>query len=543
MKYLSYLLTIPFLIFGCKTVQYPNFTQIAESTQGVVSAAQPLATLAGQEMYEKGGNAVDAAVASGFALSVVEPSMSGVGGRFQAIIRLPNGEVRGIDASTEAPMSYDTTGLRDIRHGYRVIGIPGVVAGLTKLHREHGSLPLKTVMAPAIRYAKKGFPILKGEALRHAAAIDLLKKYEGSRQYFLKEGKTYAEGELLVQKDVAKVLERIAKNGRDGFYKGETAEMIVADFKNHGGILTMEDLANYEAKDSKVVNGSYRGHDVHALWLPSFGAITIEMLQIMEHFPMDKLEGTDWIEVVNAAMKMAYEDRRKQNGSNQDSISKVLTSKAYAKAQAEKIMNATDGDMGFMDSEVPESWNADLGHTTHLSTADENGWVVSVTQSLGPNMGSKVASPGLGFLYAVTLGPYLRIYHPGERARSHISPTLISKDGQPYLGLGGAGGSRIITAIVQVSSRLIDNGYDLKQSLAAPRIHNDGPKIYVETHEGGGWDKTIVEALKKKGYEIEAIDKTGRFGRVHAVLYDAKKKEWIGGADPDWEGAAAGKEK
>lgn len=530
-------------IFSCKSVQYPNFTQTAQSISGVVSVAQPLATLAGYEMYEKGGNAVDAAVASAFALSVVEPSMSGLGGRFQAIIRLPNGEIHGIDASTEAPMNYDTSGLKNERYGYRVIGIPGVVAGLTKILEEHGSLPLKTVMAPAIRYAKKGFPLLKGEALRHAAAIDQLKEFEGSRQYFLKEGRTYQEGEKLIQKDLAKTLQRIVASGKDGFYKGETAEKIVADFKNHGGILTMEDLANYKAKNSKIVSGNYRGHDLHGLWLPSFGAITVEFLQILENFPMEKLKGADWIEVVNQAMKLAYGDRWKQLGANQDSIMQVLTSKAYAKQLANKIKKGNTNGLGYLKENAPESWTASLGHTTHLSAADGNGLMVAITQSLGPNMGSKVASPDLGFLYAVTLGPYLGIYKPGERARSHISPFLITKDGQPYLVLGAAGGSRIIPAIVQVSSRLIDHNYNLKKSLASPRIHTDSTAILLETHEGEGWSKEVIAALKKRGIEVKLVSKKGRFGRVHAVLFDSKKNQWIGGADPDWEGAAAGVEK
>ena len=539
MKNLTLLVSTCLLLIGCQSIQYPNFSQIAQSTEGVVSAAQPLATLAGQEMYDLGGNAVDAAVASAFALSVVEPSMSGLGGRLQAIIRLPNGEIKGVDASTEAPMNYDTIGLSNVRYGYRVIGIPGVVAGLTKLHKEHGKLPLKTVIQPAIQYAQKGFPLLKGEAMRHAFALEQIKEFEGSRMYFMKEGKTYQEGEKLVQKDLAKVLKRIAQYGHDGFYKGETAEKIVADFKTQGGIITMEDLANYKAVDSKIVSGNYRGHDIHSLWLPSFGAITVEIMHILEQFPMENLHGVEWIEVVNAAMKTAYQDRRKQLAPNQDSIMKVLTSKAYAQQLANAIKKDQGMKTGLLDAKAPQSWYGD-GHTTHLSAADESGLMVALTQSLGPNMGSKVASKDLGFLYAVTLGPYLGIYHPGERARSHISPTIITKDNEPYAALGAAGGSRIITAIVQVASRMIDHQNSLDKALAAPRIYADTDKIILETHEGDGWSQTIIQQLEEKAIPIEMISGRGRFGRVHAVYYDRANKQWFGAADPDWEGAAAG---
>lgn len=540
MKSLGPFLLSLFFLFGCQTIQYPDFTQIAKSTDGVVSAAQPLATLAGQKMYALGGNAVDAAVATGFALSVVEPSMSGLGGRFQAIIRLPNGEIKGLDASTEAPMNYDTAGLKDERYGYRVIGIPGVVAGLCKLHEQHGTLPLKTVIAPAIAYAKKGFPLLKGEAFRQSLTVKQLKEFEGTSQYFLKNGETYPEGARVVQKDLAATLERIAESGRDGFYKGETAEKMVADLTKNGANLTIQDLANYEALPSKIVTGSYRGYDLHGLWLPSFGAITIEFLQILENFPMENLQGEEWIKVVNASMNKAYADRKKQLAGNVDSIAQVLTSKAHARKLADEIKANLDTRVGMHLENSPESWGAVNGHTTHFSVADDSGLMAIVTQSIGPNMGSKVASPGLGFLYAVTLGPYLGIYKPGERARSHISPMIVTKDGQPYLGLGAAGGSRIVPAIVQVISRMVDHGYDLEKALAAPRIHADTSKIILEMHTGA-WTEEIAKQLEKEGIKVERRTGQGRFGRVHAVLYDAKTKQWVGGADPDWEGAAAGK--
>ena len=234
----SYFL-LPFLILlfiGCQSVKYPSFQQAATASNGMVSTGQPLATLAGQQMLEQGGNAVDAAVASAFALAVVEPSMNGIGGRMQAIVRLPNGEIHGIDGTTQAPIQYDTATTPPVRYGYGVIGIPGVVAGLTKLQKEHGKLTLEKVMQPAIKYAKKGFSILPGEAKRQAAALKQLKEFEGSRAHFLKNGESNKAGEKWVQKDLGNVLEQVAKGGHDAFYKGEIARKIVADFKANGGL-------------------------------------------------------------------------------------------------------------------------------------------------------------------------------------------------------------------------------------------------------------------------------------------------------------------
>lgn len=540
LQQISFIICLLVVVIGCQTVKYPNFTQIGNSTKGMVSCGQPLATLAGKQMLEKGGNAVDAAVASAFALSVVEPSMNGIGGRMQAIVRLPNGEIQGIDGTTQAPMRYDTASSPPVRYGYGVIGIPGVVAGLTKLLEEHGSLPLEVVMQPAIKYAKKGFPILKGEAKRQANAKKLLKEFEGSRQYFFKDGRTYLEGEKWVQKDLGNTLELISKKGRDVFYKGEIARKIVADFQANGGLLTMEDLANYEAKTSRVLHGTYRGHDIHGLWMPSFGAITIEIMNILEHLPMAELQNADWASAVAQAIALAYQDRKKQRTTQTDSIINILTSKSYAATLANKISINGHTETGYLEQEVPKSWTAEIGHTTHLSVADENGMMVALTQTIGPNMGSKVATPGLGFLYAVTLGRYLGVYKAGERSASHVSPMIITKEGAPFMALGAAGGSRIPTAIIATTSRVIDHKMSLLKALAAPRVYHDGKVLHLETHEGSGWKNTYSQELIKEGFEIKEVSDKARFGRVHAVLFDTINKQWIGGADPDWEGAVSG---
>lgn len=536
MKNLFLLVGICICIISCQRIQYPDFTQSASSTKGIVSAAQPLATLAGKTMLDKGGNAVDAAVASAFALSVVEPSMSGLGGRLQAIVRLPDGTIHGIDASTEAPISYDSTGISGVRYGYEVIGIPGVVAGLTKLLDDYGSLPLDVVMEPAIRYAKRGFPILKGEAIRHSMAAKQFSQFKGSQEYYLKDGKTYQEGERFIQKDLANTLSAISKNGKDGFYKGDIARQIVDDFKANNGFLTMEDLANYEAKNSVIVEGNYRGYDLHGLWLPSFGAITIEILNILEELPMDQYQGADWASAVGQAIELGYRDRKRQRLGY--SVADTIMSKSYAKELASQI-DINSPSTSSIDETLPESWTASLGHTTHLSTSDESGMMVALTQSLGPNMGSKVASEDLGFLYAVTLGPYLGVTEAGQRAVSHICPFIVTKDGEPYMVLGAAGGSRINTAIIAVISRMIDHDLSLPKALEASRVYPDKGSLLLEVHPGSTWKESYTDELRGEGFSVELIEDPARFGRVHAVHYNAATKQWVGAADPDWEGVVA----
>ena len=508
--------------------------QLNNSKDGIVSSAQPLASKAGVEIMRKGGNAIDAAVASAFVLSVVEPSMSGIGGRLQVIFRLPNGEVRGIDASTQVPELYDPNTHEKSSYGYSTIGIPGVVAGLVKLNKEYGRLPLETVMQPAIKYASEGFKILPGEAMRHAYVENIIGEFVGTKKYFLDNtGNTYKEGNLFIQQDLSKTLKAIAENGKDGFYSGVVAERMVQDIQENGGILTMNDLKNYKAIESRVLKSTYRGHEVNTLYLPSFGAITIEILNILENFDVENLSDSEWIKLFSDITKLAYKDRPIQN--NYDSLN-IILSKGYAKQQANKIHFNNILSLDYSDHEIGE-WVAEIGHTTHLSTADKEGYAVSLTQTVGPLMGSKVASDGLGFIYAVTLGGYLGDYKPGDRANSHISPTIITKKGDLFLALGAAGGSRIITAITQVISNVIDKKMSLFNSLTSGRVFTDSDSDQIENHKGLSWDNNFVSSLDSLNFPYKMVPSVARFGRVHAIKYDETSKEFIGAADPDWEGS------
>ena len=515
------LLFISLITFlGCNNNKYSN---------DIISSAHPLASLAGKEIYEMGGNAFDAAVAAAFSLAVVEPSMSGIGGRLQSIFQTQDGIISGIDASTEVPILYKPTEEKH-SYGYPTIGIPGVVAGLVKLQKDNGVLTLKEVLGPSIRYAKEGFLILPGEALRQKMAIEKINEFEGTRHHFLKSDNTsYKAGDLLIQKDLSMVLQKIANQGHKGFYEGEVAQKIVSDVQKNGGILTLDDLKNYKALTSRIVEGRYQGHEIHSLYLPSFGAITIQILQILDNLSSAKTE-EEWAVNIGKATEIAYQQRKNQI--NEDSLQLIL-SYDRAKIFANKIENNTKMTFNFDYKNSPKSWVAKIGHTSHLTAADANGNIVSLTQTIGPNMGSKVASKGLGFIYAVTLGGYLGDYKPGDRANSHISPTLISKNNSPVLALGAAGGSRIITAVTQVTSRYIDQKNTLKKSLMLPRVYPFEDSLWIEDHSGV---KELNAELDITINPYKMIDKIARFGRVHAIALDSINNMWIGAADPDWEG-------
>ncbi len=512
-----------FALFSCAQKTATPFSNNA------IATAHPLASQAGKKMYEQGGNAFDASVAAGFTLAVVEPSMSGIGGRLQAIYQNEDGAILGIDASTEVPANYIQSEKKH-PYGYPTIGIPGVVAGLLKLHQDKGNLPLSKVMAPAIEYAENGFALLPGEASRQEMVKKELHEFEGSAFHFLKkDGNTYAAGEMFVQKDLAEVLKQIAQNGKAGFYEGIVAQKMVSDIQNNGGILTLEDLKNYCVLPSRVLKGKFQNNTVHSLFLPSYGAITIQILQILDHLPQAVSEN-QWAYQLGKATEIAYSYRKKQK--NEDSLS-VILSYEKAKEWATQIENKNTW-FEEAEEDIPISWTSVDGHTTHLTSADQWGNVVSLTQTVGPNMGSKVATKELGFIYAVTLGGYLGKYQPGDRANSHISPTFITRNNKMVLALGAAGGSRIITAITQVSDRLLRQNHALKEALFLPRVYPFQDSLWVENHTG---IDTINADFQSKDFPLKYIDETARFGRIHAIYN--KNNTWEGAADPDWEGTTA----
>jgi gamma-glutamyltranspeptidase/glutathione hydrolase len=502
-------------------------------SNNLVSSPHPYASEAGKIIYSQGGNAFDAAVASAFALSVVEPSMSGIGGRLQVIFQKQNGDIKGLDATTQIPSSFVNS--NDLpSYGYQTIGIPGVVAGLLKLHEENGKLSLEKVMKPAIQLAEEGFIILPGELRRQQSAKDFLSEFEGSSNYFLDSlGQSFTIGHRLIQKDLANTLKTISIEGKKGFYEGEIANRIAEDIQSNGGFVSTEDLKNYSVKESEILEGEFNGYKMHTLNLPSYGSITIQMMQIFDK--LEIVDEKDFTIKVSSAVEESYKYRPYQK--NSDSLKSIL-SKETASKIAKQIERANLL-LGF-NKEIKPFNISDIamGHTAHLTTSDKYGNVVSLTQTLGPNMGSKVASKGLGFLYNVTMGPYLGGYlgedKPGDRSSSHISPTLFTKNNKVILALGAAGGNKIPIAINQVAYRYLKQGFRLYDALYMPRVYMfDGPR-YAEAHLG--IDRFNDDIFYPEYLNVEKIRDKGYFGRVHAIALDTINNSWIGAADPDWEG-------
>ncbi len=538
----------------------PFQLQVAYSPFGMVSAAQPLATWAGVQMLEAGGNAADAAVAAAFAIAVVEPTMNSIGGRTQILIRLPNGQIKGIDATTQAPATYDPETAPQAGYGYAVIGVPGAVAGLVRLQGEFGTIPLETVMGPAIRFAEEGFPVNSSVAGQFASAVGDASEFEGTRQSYLKpDGTPYGEGEILVNEDLARTLTTISKREGEDFYRGEIARKMAEDIQAHDGAVTLESLNDYQAEDALIVRGSYRGYELAGSYIPSAGALAIEALQILENFDLRSMAPAERAAHVGMALTLAFQDWRLQGTPD---MARQLTSKEWAAQRAAEIRlggGVGPGRVAGVETVVSSEAAASRGpasrysasqepwihlsgsHTTHLSTADDQGMMVALTQTLGPNMGSKVVTPGLGFLYASTLGGYLGYMEPGERARSNICPFMVLEAGNPLLVLGGAGGAQIPVAVVNAVVHFVDGGLPFPEAVSAPRVGPDrAGGIVLETHDGAGYTPEFAEAVRALGFSVRETPREAAFGRIHGIRYHAEAGRWEGVADPDWGGSAMG---
>ncbi|MEZ4417647.1 MAG: gamma-glutamyltransferase [Gemmatimonadota bacterium] len=534
----------------------PPASQVARSNAGMVVSQAPFAAQAGAHILAMGGNAVDAAVATAFALTVVEPGNSGLGGRTQVLIRHPDGQVAALDGTNQVPAAYpaDTVVGPDLTSGYGMIGIPGTVAALTAALERHGSLPLATVIAPAVTLAEQGFPLSGDQAEALARVAEDLRLYEGSRQYFLKpDGRPYQAGERFVQSDLAATLRAIGQEGADVFYRGWIADRIAEDMAAHGGYVTRADLEAYSVRDALVAQSEYRGHTLVGTYLPAGGANVQAQMQMMERASPEPLaEGFPWAAVVAQALLFGFEDRLvdlanmgpAETFPRPDRLAWLLDpARLDQRAAAIRVPRETAAA-----PRVPERVGVfPDGHTTHLSVVDREGRAVSLTQSLGPTMGSRVAAPGLGFAYSATMG-YLtgtaassgiRALGPGDRASSRQSPSLVvGPEGTLEMVIGASGSRRILSAIVQVLSRTIDHGTGFEEAMAAPRLHVEPAEpdvLYLEAD----WPQDLQAQLQAFGYEIR--NRLGEsVANVSAIRYDAHSGGMIGIADPRGSGAAVG---
>ena len=558
-----------FLVF-CILFFVPEFSVRADapdpvrSKNGMVVSASNLASKVGLQVLKKGGNAVDAAVAVGFALAVTYPSAGNIGGGGFMVIHLKDGKNITIDYREKAPinaaseMYFDEKGSVDtnkIQEGILSSGVPGSVAGLIYALEKYGTLKLADVIQPAINLAEIGFPLEYRLAQSFKSYLDYFKKYESSLKIFSKNGLPYLEGEIFKQPDLAFTLKQIKEKGRDSFYKGKVAELIVQQSKKLGGIITLEDLENYQAVERQAITGSYKEFEVVSMGPPSAGGIgLIQLLNVLENLNFSKAEwgSSKYIHVLVEAMKYVYADRSVHLGDEDFyPVPKGwLLSKRYSKEIFGKISDEA------IASEKVFAGNPKLykesEETTHYSVYDGQGNAVSTTTTINSGYGSKVVVDGAGFLlnnemddFSVQpgfanqfglIGSKANSIEPGKRMLSSMTPTIILKDGFPYLIAGSPGGSTILTVVLQVILNCINFKMDIQEAINQPRFHHQWLPDQID-YEEFGMAVDVIDNLVKRGHKIGQIKS---LGRVEGILIDIENNIIFGATDPRGFGSAEG---
>ncbi len=525
----------------------------------LVVTASPVASEVGARILMRGGNAVDAAVAVGFALAVVHPSAGNIGGGGFMVIRTDSGESFSLDYRETAPaaatpdMYLDDEGnlTETSLTGHLAAGVPGSVAGLAEAHRRFGRLPLADLLAPAIGLARDGFVLDDRTARSIENARDRLIRFPTSAAQFLVDGEAPPSGYLLVQTDLARTLEAIARDGPRAFYEGWIADSIAAEMRRGGGLMTRDDLAAYRPVWRDPVVFSYRGYTGYSMPPASSGGTTLALI-------LNMLEGVDPIpafgtpehaHLLAEVMRRAFVDRNHYLGDPAfvDMPLGQLLSKEYARARADDIDPAMATPSPGV---VPGIAEGD--HTTHYSVVDAEGNAVSVTTTINTGFGSTVTVRGAGFLlnnemddftaatgqpnvYGLVQGQANAI-EPGKRMLSAMTPTIVLDPyGDPFLLLGSPGGPAIISTVAQVISNVIDHGMSLASAVAAPRIHHQALPDRLR-YERGGLAGVALERLRDMGHEVEELH--GYMGEISAI--QRMGNIWVGVADPRWRGGAAG---
>lgn len=527
-------------------------------TTGLVVSTHPLANAIGKEVLDKGGNAVDAAVAVGYALAVVHPAAGNIGGGGFAVITLADGTKTTLDFREVAPAGATRDMYLDEKGevvpelsttGYLAAGVPGTVAGMCALRDKYGSKPLAELMAPAIKLADEGFKVSLRQEQTMAEVADKFQRFASSRKYFLKaDGKVYQEGDLLVQKDLAKALKLISQKGPDGFYKGEVADLIEKDMKANGGLITKADLANYAVVWRDPVQGTYRGYDIVSMAPPSSGGIhLIQILNVLENTDVKALGfgSAKTVHLLAEAMRYAFADRSEYLGDPAfvEVPAEQLMAKAYAKSIYDKIM--AYGDKARPSSEVrPGLPPKEKTQTTHYSVLDGKGNAVAVTYTINDSYGAAAAVDGVGFLLNNEMDDFVakpgvpNIYglvggqansvEAGKRPLSSMTPTVVLKDNKPFMVVGSPGGPRIITSTLQTIVNVIDHGMNISQAVYAPRVHMQWvpDELRIEAY---GLSPDTTEKLKAMGYTLSV---QSDMGDVNAILVDQASGLMTASGDP-----------
>ncbi len=534
---------LAFIIISTTSIYAASYPPIKNTKDGIAISSNILANEIGQKVLEEGGNAIDAAVAVGYALAVVHPAAGNIGGGGFAVIHLANGENITLDFREKAPINATRDMYLDENKeviqdasviGYLAAGVPGTVAGMSEMLDKYGTKKLSDLIEPAIKLAQNGFQITDRQAETMLEVKDEFAKFASSKKYFLKnDGSTYKGGEILIQKDLANTLKLIQKEGPKAFYEGAIADLIVKDMKRNGGIITKEDLKNYKPVWRKPVVGNYRGYDIISMAPPSSGGIhIIEILNIMENANIGDMGfgSISTISLMTEAMRQAYADRSEYLG-DPDFV-KVPVEKLIDKDYAKSIFKKINLNRATPSKNVKPGLGKESNNTTHYSVADKWGNAVSVTYTINASYGSAAAVDGAGFLlnnemddfsikpgvpniYGLVGGDANAI-EPNKRPLSSMSPTIILKDGKLFMVVGSPGGARIITTVLQVISNVIDHKMNISEAVSAPRFHMQWlpDEIRIEKF---GMTKDTIKALENKGYKIVELPD---MGDVNAILID-----------------------
>ena len=532
---------------------------------GMVVSACPLATSVGVDILKRGGNAIDAAVAVGFALAVTFPQAGNIGGGGFMLIRLESGETDFIDFREKAPIAASRDMYLDARGnvvenlsllGPLASGVPGTVAGFFRAHELYGSLPWHDCIAPAVSLARDGFAISSDLAASLQNLQQYLREYPALKQFTKPGGSPLAPGDTLKQRDLAKSLELIADTGPDAFYRGPIAGWIAEEMRSSGGVLSRADLEQYGVRNREPVRGTFRGYEIISAPPPSSGGtILIEILNIVEGYDLADLGcmSYNYIHYLAEAERRAYVDRARYLGDPDfiDNPVSKLVSKEYAASLRESIgLRATPSSRFSGDGEP----DREKKETTHYSIVDKHGNAVSTTTTLNDSYGSKVVVRGAGFLmnnemddfsikpgfpnlYGL-VGSEANAIEPGKRMLSSMAPTIVLKNGKTYLVLGTPGGSTIITTIAQIIIDMIDFKMGLEAAVAGPRFHHQWLPDCI-TVEYGALNVYLRRNLEEKGHRIEE-----RFERIgNAQTIEIADSIACGMPDPRGGGRAGGVER
>ncbi len=521
--------------------------------RGMVASQNAIASQIGADVVAAGGTAIDAVVATAFALAVVHPTAGNIGGGGFIVYRPAKGEPVAYDFREMAPAKASPTMfLKDGKYSAEVhhnshlaVGVPGTVAGLHLAWKEQGKLPWKRLVDPSVALARDGFIVTEGLARSLKNVMRTMQKYPASVAQFSKNGTPYEAGETLKQPDLARTLERISAQGPAGFYQGETAMLLEKEMLANGGLITRDDLKNYAAKKRTPVRGSYRGHEVISMPPASSGGVAlIEMLNVLEGYDLASMgfASANTVHLMTEAMKRAYADRAHHLGDpdfNKDMPIARLISKEYAT----DLRKSIDQKKAAKASPTTFEWPHESDETTHISVVDGERNAVSMTYTLEQGYGVKIVVPGAGFLLNNEMGDFNagpelttaeglvgtkpNLAEPGKRMLSSMTPTILAKDGQLFMVSGSPGGRTIINTVLETIVDVVDFGMNAQEAIDAPRFHHQWLPDRIDFEKFGLSADTTAE-LERRGHTLR---EGGSQGVAQVIVYNAKEDMLEGGTD------------